>query len=834
MNKQRIFGLLTLAGLVAVLCGATQPAGQPVNPSGSARIATTWEETMFRQQVLDSSMIRRGRNNDVIEMWVSPSLSIAQIQTKLDSLKPTGTTLTGGGILYLMPGTYTMTTTTSLRIPSNVRVIGVCSGDSGNGYATVRLNSSTTAQSVFYFSNGADNISIENIRFDGMITDAWTTTVTKTKFGIRFATTVGTNVGITIKNCTFDNFTSPIHFDAGSNASNVKIIDNKITLQQDDPESPAYGIKFDSATNAYDVLIKGNLFTGYSPNYDGDAGDGDPAGTVMGIDCWAKNVQIIDNIFDGMGKGSISYPYGGIGIYIGGKFTVVSNNIFREVVGDNISVRGRFATVVGNNIYHSWDQGIVVEDVANANCIVQGNTVDSCGTGAIRVLNASGVQILGNFANICGVRPSLGTTGNPRTYRALISITNLDDSNDDTISDVSVIGNHLRSDERTTRFAVLIDSCAGGVTYSDQDTVYNIIVKDNLVHYSEFDTAYGGVWFPSAVINYYTDGFPLETMAHKYSGSVTGVPGDGLTDRYAIQRWINRLNAVNSGSNISNPNYGGMFGIISAGIFEVGKVCTLKSNVHIVGSPGVTFKAMTDSISRIVGGTNLGWGRWVGLIKATGDTSWSIKGIRFDGNVTDGVVAKQDTTIDPQSADYISERSIAIVVADNNLNGEISDCEFVDWNHSIWVGSGSSTGPDNKMIKIHNNHFEPQSFFGKHNSGGVDANTDYWNGTTVITINTYTSGDTTRGVMFYDNTVQDNGIKVMPKCPTTATLVEYGIPIKFRLLDATLSVGGASAPATIYNSMIRDNLILLSDACKSTYPTRVDSVYTDDTWMENP
>lgn len=760
---RRLLGLFTLFTL-AFISIAALPDVTPY------RSTTYWEKHPFRQfGAAESMLIRNNYDNDIVEAWVSPSIGRTAIQRVLaDSLGKAPS----GGILKLMPGVYSFGTGSSgqpLEPQSNTTITGVSDGED---IAELSLNvaaGGSGSQSLILFDNGSqDNIVIENILFDGNLDVADPPGFTR--IGIKFDNNASTHV--TIRNCTFRNLSAGIEIEADAPIEDLVVEDCLFQAQVLDSSISMHGINMVQPTGTHPkrVTIRNCEFTGFS------SVDADTSRDNYAIRISADNSLITGNYFHDYGRGDLTGATAtaglidGFGIFVeaGTQDVLISNNLFKNVMGDNISIRGKGVEIVGNRIVGSRDQGIVVEDVYDSNCLISNNVIDSSYTAGIRVLNSTHVGIVGNYINTAQLRSTLT---NP-TYMALISIANLQDATVDSISDVLIDGNTLLSQYGNTRFGILIDSTE---TLDYLDGIHLGQNKIDIINAS-IDTLYGGEYFPDKVVSWNGD-LPLYPFyVLKKFGTYNGIPGDDNTDRYAIQRWV---------TDLSETRLTGIPGTGSE--FLMSYPCSLFNNVHIDGGrfyadDGIAWNAIPD---------------YKGMFFCQKDTNVTLENMTICGNA-----ASQDTTL--SSTTYIKHLGIGVI--EKNVDIHILNNHICDWTQDIWFGTAPNQGGGNQNIRIMGNDLSMQTYYSSQVPTTIGINAIHCAPTA--------AGDSAMGINFSYNTIVD---EAQPKSSSTASTPS----------DLLITIYG-----NLYASQIQENYYRVPGTSSFTRgaTTVTDSTYTRTTY----
>jgi hypothetical protein len=391
---------------------------------------------------------RNAFSGEITEAWVSDRLTVPEIEAVIDTLNANS-----GGTMYIQPGDYVLPASGSgqtIDLKSNVNLVGMVMEDQElnpiAGGANFRIIGGVSGSPKAVFSiNGQENIRLENLFIDANYDSAAADSVNH--YGVRIYGS--TNQNIIIERNEFKRCTHGVIVENGAVVYLLKIRDNRFVPQLVvGDEWRAYSVFTHTGATATGAVVSGNTMvaTGATTQSGNAIYWGTDHGKIMG--------NYINNYDTGIG----------VLILAGAAHNTVSDNTFRNVAGDNISVRGTHTIVSGNNSFNSGDQGIVVEDTEWA--VVSGNAVDSARTPGIRVLNSKNVTITGNTVRWSGYDASILDS-----RQALIALSNRDDDAPrELITDVTIVGNVLYSDTSTTLY---------GISFDSLDVVTNVFVGDD-------------------------------------------------------------------------------------------------------------------------------------------------------------------------------------------------------------------------------------------------------------------------------------------------------------------------------------------------------------------
>ena len=268
--------------------------------------------------------------------------------------------LTSGGTLYIPPGTYILSGTTGVTIPSNVRVVGA-----GVSATYLRQNVGLTAGISLLSATGKNNITIEHITFDG---NNYTNDSTDALLNFTFTDSIN------VKNCSFIKFDKQGLF--LNSVVNGIVKDNyfyrtSTANTQNQGLTVTYSTYYTPLRLSYNIIVDSNTFinsatifachssiitNNYIKGFGFGAGitiDVDPYYTTLGYKN-VYNIHIDKNIITG-GSGTDVNDYKCGGIENWAFNSKITNNVIYGNSGAGIDQGGKYCIVSDNLIY---DNGI--------------------------------------------------------------------------------------------------------------------------------------------------------------------------------------------------------------------------------------------------------------------------------------------------------------------------------------------------------------------------------------------------------------------------------------------------------------------------------------------
>jgi parallel beta-helix repeat protein len=433
----------------------TVAAGQSISLVGgitSTRPASPTAGMLYYDTTINKLLFYNGTkwqaDSDVATKTVADG-STSQLPDSADYVVPAGNTSaqttinsaitslpSGGGVIYLAEGTYTVDG--SISLPSNVKLMGAGSGTVikfkntlGAGTFQMIVNSDTT--------NGNDHITVSDLKLDGNKAN----NATGTDRGIVFTKVGGgaTAVGATITRVWAENFNDSGIQLAGASAYSV-ISENTVT------GNTGPGILINTSTK---ISVTGNvatsnggngaiwIFTSTNVNVSGNTSNNN---TNHGI-------YISTNSSNNTISGNTSNSNGGNGI--GMAFTVTNNN------------------VTGNNTASNANTGINL-DTASGNTVI-GNTVASAGNFGISMANTSSNNVISDnnitASSTHGINIASSSINNAVTNNRIADVATGTSDGIRIASNNNTISGNIITDTAGTGFAINIQAGASSNYLSD-------------------------------------------------------------------------------------------------------------------------------------------------------------------------------------------------------------------------------------------------------------------------------------------------------------------------------------------------------------------------------
>jgi parallel beta-helix repeat protein len=448
-----------------------------------------------------------------------------QIQQALDFLATQG-----GGHLIIKQGTFTLTTT--VNVPSNVKITGL-------GHSTNLV----IRQGARFLINDKDRVTFEDLKIDAKqqldTTDSSAIRVTKSRdvwfnriwgeygsFGIFIDVTTGFCERIRISN---SYFYGPCREDlvgggpqTTDTANSVRDIIVENCYMEQDPAATGFAGVVGDYTNAMDIVavnriifknnqIKGRLEFGVEQN-------------PNQFSIISGNILKKTGVYEAQIRVSAKTP----SVYQG-KTIIISDNIIEEgiiIITGTADNKTKNVSITGNNIICGVGLGIVLKETYGV--LVSGNTITEFGEAGVRLENAESTNISSNIF-------TFGTG------------TGIEDVSVVKSGDLLVSGNHFIN---TTTFTdvsanatIIGNKTTGSVILKNNKSDYNKLVSDSIWFNkvnsieSPFITTSGTS--PNQDINLFPD-------YSKVSGATTVNVQSGFNAEISRYRWYSRWNGTNT------------------------------------------------------------------------------------------------------------------------------------------------------------------------------------------------------------------------------------------------------------------------------------------------